>query len=239
MVLPISYLCCPVLVFWQFTYSKIALLNPIGKQSLFSLTAIGEMVATYYCYQLISEMKWGLKKKWEQSESHVMELMNEWTCTSQKSCFGKIKFFSLLQSKKKIKQKNHFEALKKVHKANFIVFLSGGLLPNVLQNREDLQWIRQGCRERTISEKMQYYQWHGLSPSPCVILGYQPCQPGHKVHISLVPGLEDWSKDYLLLPSHLNCTLHEKYSSSVLEPSIKIFSLEGADAFSQHSLCFL
>lgn len=164
--------------------------------------------------------------------------MNE-RAQARRAVLERLNFFLYSKVKKKIKQKKRFEVLKKVHKANFIVFLSGGLLPNVLQNREDLQWIRQGCRERTISEKMQYYQWHGLSPSPCAMLGYQPCQPGHEVHISLVPGLEDWSKDYLLLPSHLNCTLHEKYSSSVFEPSIKIFSLEGADAFSQHSLCFL
>lgn len=46
-----------------FTPSKIALLKPIGKQSQFPLTAIAEMIATYYCYQLITEFKWGLKKK--------------------------------------------------------------------------------------------------------------------------------------------------------------------------------
>jgi len=54
-----------------FTPSKIALLTPVGKQSQFSLTAIAEMIAAYYCHQLITEFKWGLKRTWEQSESHV------------------------------------------------------------------------------------------------------------------------------------------------------------------------
>lgn len=56
-----------------------------------------------------------------------------------------------------------------------------------------------------------------------------PCWSGHEVHtsLSLVLGLGDWNKDYLLLPSHLNYTLHEKCLSSVLESSVKIFNLKG------------
>lgn len=45
------------------TPPRTTLLKPIAKQSQFPLMAIAEMIATYYCCQLITGFKWGLKRK--------------------------------------------------------------------------------------------------------------------------------------------------------------------------------
>lgn len=129
-----------------FAPSEIALLKPIGKQFQFPLMAVAEIIATYYCYQLITEFKWGLKRKWEQSKSHIVELMNE-SAQARRAVWKDLERFRFFYCTLKF-------FFKKKKKKKVIVLLSAGLLPPVFQNWEDIKLKRQRLMERTIPAKM-------------------------------------------------------------------------------------
>lgn len=167
---------------------------------------------------------------------------DEWMCTGQKGCLERFNFFSLLQSKKKKKKRKKMQTpkpkpkplqdLQNFHEKNFIVLLSVGLLPDVFQNREDTQWMRQGVRERTIPGKMQFYPM-GCHQAPLMCWAIKPVSQG-TASVFLIPWCLVWTetKAICCLPSHFSYVLWWKVSSSSTWAFYKDSQIGRADVFS-------